>query len=147
MKKVLFGLLILGAAASCKKDKKNECASTVAGIAANYKITKVEGDYPSPLPVQDLTDATLDACEKSGIYALKSDKTFTYTQTATGCSDNGAGTWDIVDNKITISFNSGSGPIFTSFSSTPITSYDCTTFVATQDQGSSISLKYFFTKQ
>ncbi|MBC7536813.1 MAG: lipocalin family protein [Ferruginibacter sp.] len=146
MKKILLGMLVLGAMASCKKDKKTNCASTVEGIAGNYKITKVEGDYPNPLPDQDLTDTRLSTCEKTGTYALKSDKTFTYSESGTGCTDVAAGTWDVVADKITINSTSGFGGV-TDFTSTPITSFDCTTFVVTEDQGSGFSLKYFFTKQ
>lgn len=147
MKKILFGMLVLGAMASCKKDKNDSCDANVTSIPGNYKITKVEGDYPSPLPDQDLTDQTLDACERSAIFALNANKTFTYTETGTGCSSNGSGTWDIVDTKFTLSFTNGSGPIFVDFTATPITSYDCSTFVVSEDQGSSVTFRYFFSKQ
>lgn len=144
MKKILLGMLVLGAMASCKKDKNDSCDANVTSIAGNYKITKVEADNPSPLPDTDITDASLSACEKSAVFALKADKTFTYDETGTGCVDDANGTWDIVDTKLTLNFASGSD---LEFSATPITSYDCTTFVVSEDQGSGYTFRYFFTKQ
>jgi hypothetical protein len=144
MKKLIYGLMILAAvtATSCKKDKNPSCESTVAGIAGSYKITHVEADYPSPVPDQDMTDFVLsDNCAKSGIYTLKADKTFTYTESGTGCSTSDSGSWDIVDSKLTLSAGS------VDFASTPLTSWDCTTFIVTEDQGSNISYKFSFTKQ
>lgn len=142
MKKVLLGLLVLGAMASCKKDKNNSsCESTVAGIAASYKLTKVIAVIPN-FPDQDLTTTYTSDCERNGVYQLKSDKTFTYTESGS-CSDSGAGTWDIVDNKMTITSTSGGA---VEYSSTPITSWDCTTFVLSED-GGGVTYKIYFTKQ
>ena len=140
MKKVLFGLLVLGAMASCKKDKNNSCESTVAGIAGSYKITKITAVIPN-FPDQDVTTTFATDCERNGVYQLKSDKTVTYTESGS-CSDSGTGTWDIVDNKMTVTTDGGS----LDYSSTPITSWDCTTFVLSQD-GGGVTYKVYFTKQ
>lgn len=141
MKKTLIALFAVAAFASCKKSKDSvTCEVSVAGIAGNYKITKVIAYFPSPLPDQDITASYLTDCDKSGVYQLKSDKTITYTETAS-CSNDGTGTWDVVSGKLTIN---SPGQAFTDL---PVSGWDCGTLVVTEDIGSGAGYKLYFTKQ
>ena len=141
MKKTLIALFAVAAFASCKKSKDSvTCEVSVAGIAGNYKITKVIAYFPSPLPDQDVTASILDDCDKSGVYQLKSDKTITYTETAS-CSNDGTGTWDVVSGKLTINSPAQA------FTDLPVSGWDCGTLVVTEDIGSGAGYKLYFTKQ
>jgi len=142
MKKILVGILVLAAGASCKKshDDVISCDVSVAGIAANYKITKVVAYFPSGLPDQDMTTTYLTDCERSGVYQLKSDKSLVYNEDA-ACSTTGSGNWDVVNGKLSMS---GGGQ---TFSDVPVTGWDCGTLTLSEDFGSGTGYRFSFTKQ
>ena len=147
MKKILLGLIVLGAMASCKKSHDNPvCEVSVAGIAASYKLTKVVN--VSGTTDVDVTSTYQQAypCDFNGVYQLKVDKSVIYTETGT-CSGSGTGTWDVVNNTITITTNS-SGSI--DFSAAAVSSWDCGTLVIADtftSGGTTTTTKYSFTKQ
>lgn len=123
---------------SCKKnDKETTCASTVAAIAGNYKITKVT------LAGQSVTDSYFaEACQKDDVYQLKADKTMAYSDAGTQCSpaDNGTGDWDVVNGIITITHTSNAWDVDGTVTN------KCNGFEVTQDMS---GYKYVitFTKQ
>jgi hypothetical protein len=139
MKKVLFGLLVLATIASCKKDDPaTTCDVSVAGIAGSYKPTKAVAVIAGIST--DITSTVFDACDLSGVYQLKADKTVTYTETAT-CAGNGTGTWDVASGKITI-VHSGNGSDYNGVT----VSNNCTTLTLSETSGST-TVNYTFTKQ
>ncbi|MFT3911013.1 MAG: hypothetical protein QM737_16460 [Ferruginibacter sp.] len=145
MKKILLGMLVLAAitGTSCKKDKDKSCEKSVAGIAGNYKVTKYESVAGSQ--TQDQTSSFFTACDLNGIYALKADKTWTYTETGT-CTGTDNGTWDVTDGKITVKDASG----FTVADNLPITTWDCTTLVVfegTNTSAGDVGFRTYYTKQ
>ena len=142
MKKIILGLSIIAAFASCKKDDdKVSCDVSVAAITANYKITKIVGYFPSPLPDQDITNTVLPtSCEQNGIYQLKSDKTVTYTE-AGGCVGNDTGTWDVVSGKVSIDAGS------VSLTDMTVTNWDCSTLTLSLEAGAGVGTRYTFSKQ
>lgn len=142
MKKMLLGLCLIAALASCKKDDDEvTCEVSIAGIAASYKITKIVNYFPSPLPDQDITTSMLStSCEQNGIYQLKTDKTITYTEAA-GCGGDGTGSWDIVSGKISID----AGSVF--LTDLTVSGWDCNTLTISQDLGAGLGIRYTFSKQ
>jgi hypothetical protein len=102
MKKMLFSLLLISTVmVSCSKDDAApSCATSVSGIAGSFKITKKE------LVANGIsTDITsgLSSCILSGIYRLNADKTATYTEAGSSCTDSwSGGSWDVVSNKLII---------------------------------------------
>ena len=66
MKRILLGICLVAALASCKKDDDDvSCEVSITGIAASYKITKIVNYFPSPLPDQDVTTSFLStSCEQ-----------------------------------------------------------------------------------
>ena len=145
MKKMILSAIVLSSVLmSCKKDDPAPaCEKTVAGIAANYKITKVE--IVSSTGNSDITSTYLDACKKDGLYQLKNNNTLTYTEAGSSCTDSGTGSWNVVADKITIIASGGLG-----FTNAPITGWDCTTLVITQDidlAGTPVNGKFTFVKQ
>jgi hypothetical protein len=146
MKKTILSVIILTAFSglgSCKKEKDPGCEKTVAGIAANYKLTKVE--TVSTSGNNDVTDTFLDACKKNAFYSLKTDKTVMYTEISSSCTGSGNGTWDVNNGNITIT-----GPGGFQFSNAPIESWDCSTLKITQTinvAGSTVNGRFTFVKQ
>ena len=105
MKKILYSLLLISTVmVSCSKDDDGpSCATSVAGITGSFKITKQEL-FTNGIPT-DITSG-LDPCELSGIYRLNADKTATYTEAGSSCSDSwSGGSWDVVSNKLIIKDN------------------------------------------
>jgi Lipocalin-like domain len=146
MKKILFtllvGTLVLG---SCKKkddDTPPVCEKTAAGIAGNYKTTKVEVNTGGGF--SDVTNVLLDVCEKDDVYKFNANGTFQYEDAGTVCSPSGSGTgtWSVANGKLTAA-NSGSS---FDFASATINSNDCTTFIVEESQQGS-TIKVTFTKQ
>jgi len=144
----MFGICLIAAITSCKKSKDAvTCETSVAGIAASYKLTKVTSSTSGSAET-DVTSAYSQAypCDFNGVYKLNADKTVVYTETGT-CSGSGTGTWDVVNSNITVTTN-GSGSI--DFSAAPISSWDCGTLVIAETVtggGITGTTKYFFTKQ
>jgi hypothetical protein len=139
MKKILFGLLVLATIASCKKsDPDSSCEVSVAGIAGNYKPTKAVAVIAGIST--DVTSSVFDACDLSGVYQLKADKTVVYTETST-CSGNGTGTWDVVSGKITIQ-HSGNGSDYSGVT----VANNCSTLTLSETSGTT-TINYTFTKQ
>jgi hypothetical protein len=100
MKKILsLALSLLVLTTSCKKNDNNipGCETTVAGIAGNYKLTKL---VASANGINTDITYTIDACALNALYQLKADKTIVYTESGT-CSNSAVGTWDVVDSRIT----------------------------------------------
>lgn len=147
MKKILslsFALLAL-TVTSCKKEKNDPaCEVSVAGIAANYKVTKVE--LVSASGNTDVSGSFLTDCSRSGLYQLRSDRTTNYVEIASSCTGSGPGTWNVTGNNFSLT-NTGDGFNFTN---APITLWNCSAFQVNQSQtvGSVIlEYKYTFTKQ
>jgi hypothetical protein len=140
MKKILLGMMVLGALASCKKDKaSSSCETTVAGVANSFKLTKHSAEVASISQ-----DIPLSTCELAGVYVLKADKTATYTETGTGCDTSvETGTWDVVNGKVTI----GVGPFILDNMST--ITWDCSNLTLGLSQsvgGITTTDKYNFVK-
>jgi len=143
MKKVLLGLIVLGAMASCKKHSDDiSCDVSVAGITGSYKLTSVVAYFPSPLPDQDITSTVLNSCDLGAVYQLKSDKSVVYTETGGSCAGSGTGTWDVVSSKLTLS-----SPGYADLVSASVTGWDCSNLTVTEDGGSGSGIRYTFTKQ
>ncbi len=143
MKKIILSALIIASFAGCKKDNDPTCEKTVAAIAANYKLTKVE--TVSSSGSSDVTNTFLTDCQKNAFYGLKTDKTFTYTEISSSCMGSGSGTWDVTSSTITIT---GSGGYV--FDNAPIESWDCNTLKITQSisfAGNTINARFTFVKQ
>ena len=148
MKRIILSLIVVSSVfISCKKDKAPAtCEKTVAGIAANYKISKIE--IVSTSGNTDITNTILDACKKDAIYQLKANNSFIYTEIESSCSGSSTGSWNVANNAISISSGTGSGAI--SFTSAPITGWDCSTLTVTQDilfVGTASNAKFTFVKQ
>jgi hypothetical protein len=147
MKKIILGMLVLGAitSTSCKKDKDDNpsCEKTVAGIANTFKLT---GLYTTINGAGGDAYGSLSSCTKNATYQLKSDKTAVYSESGSGCSTTGdTGDWDVVGDKLTINVF-GIGAV----DNATINSWDCTTLVVTEEtsgSGITTSQKYTFTKQ
>ena len=138
MKKIIFSVLLSSALFACKKDKGPACETTVAGISANYKITKIE--IVSGSGSTDVSSTFLDDCTRSGLYQLKADKSAIYTEAGSSCTGSGTGSWDVSNNNISISVGGFD------FSNAPIKSWDCNTLTVTDDFSSSgITASYRFT--
>ncbi len=143
MKKVFIPALgLVALMASCKKSDSNKsCEVSVAAIAGNYKVTKIETVVAGT--ASDVTTTFLDPCERDDIYQLKTDKTVVYQDAGTVCSPSGAGTgtWDVVSGKLTIS-HSGSGPDVAAAT----VSNNCSSIVAEESFGGG-SLRVTMTRQ
>ncbi len=143
MKKFVLSLLVCSIAfVGCKKKSEDApvCETSVAAIAAAYKITKVVANPPGISPL-DITNTYLsDACSASGSYQLNANKSVVYSETAS-CLANGSGTWDVVGTTITITHD-GDGADF----SGTVTSFDCTNLVI-RDATSGTTLDFTLTKQ
>jgi len=146
MKKfILPAFAFVLALSSCKKDDPASCEQTVAGIAASYKVTKVE-QITAGIS-QDITTTVLSTCQRNAVIQLKSDKTFTYTESGTGCTDSGAGTWDVVSGKLTLTNTTGGGA---DIDNATINSWNCSTLVVSEDVtagGVTFSYRSTLTKQ
>jgi hypothetical protein len=107
MKTFFLFLLLCFGLVSCKKNVTPACQLTIMEVSGNYHLTKVEQVASSTGIATDQT-SSLTSCEQSGIYNFRSDGTATYTET-TGCNGNGAGTWQLTNSNILVSFLSGNG--------------------------------------
>jgi hypothetical protein len=127
MKNLLAAVLLITLLFSCRKngvlckEPPEVCERTVPGIAGNYKLTKFELVSFSTGQAQDVT-ATLTACELSGIYDLRIDRTANYTEMA-NCNGSGTGTWDLTDGGVLIT------SFWTRIRNTSIVSWDCTNLI------------------
>ena len=143
MKKLFFSVLVVSALfTNCKKkdDAATTCDATVAGIAANYKITKKV--FVTTGGSIDVTTTQFDACQLAGVYQLKSDKTIIYTETGASCTGSNTGTWDVVSGKITLS----GGSLDLTGTANSVAN-NCSNIVITEDLGSGSSEVYTLTKQ
>lgn len=125
MKKMFLAALVISSVfVSCKKDSDPVCEKTVNGIAGSYKLTKVElvvSGTPSPI--------TLTSCESGAIFRLNADKSVIYTEAGSACSGSFSGTWDVVNNKLSISKSITSGGSVIVYDNAIIDSWNCTDFV------------------
>lgn len=147
MKKfILPAFAFVLALSSCKKDDPApSCEKTVAGIAGNYKVTKLEQVVGGMST--DVTTSVLSACQLGGVFQLKSDKTFIYTEAGGACTDNGVGTWDVVGGALTVTGTSGGSY---DIDNATITSWNCSTLVASESAnlgGVTIEYRATMTKQ
>ena len=144
MKQIILSAIFISTLfISCKKDKSPSCIVSVAGIAANYKITRVE--VVSSSGNSDVTSAFLDDCKKDGLYQLKNNNSFIYTEAGSSCTGSGNGSWNIISNKITIA---GAGGF--QFTDAQVESWDCTTLTVTQNislGGADVNGRFTFVKQ
>jgi hypothetical protein len=141
MKKIsILALGVVALMASCKKSDSNpSCEVSVAGIAGNYKISKVE--LVAAGISSDITSQSLDACQRDDIYQLKSDKTVVYQDAGTTCGSAGTGTWNVVNGKLTIS-HTGTGNEIDGASVTN----NCSSLIADESAGSG-TIRTTFVKQ
>jgi hypothetical protein len=127
MKKMLFSLLLISTVmVSCSKDDAApSCATSVSGIAGSFKITKLElvtNGVPSDITLG------LTSCELSGIYRLNADKTATYTEAGSSCTDSwSGGSWDVVSNKLIIKDDTNS-----EWYNASITSWNCSNLLISE---------------
>jgi hypothetical protein len=126
MKVVCISLLAIIIIASCKKKDIATCETTMAEIAGNYKLSKLEKVYYNPDAIQNVTN-TLTPCELSAVYVLKTDSTAVYTEPGT-CTGNSTGSWYTQGAGMFIFFSSGNG---SKINSASFTSWDCTSLVLT----------------
>lgn len=144
MKKGIFlaitGVVLLLASCSKDDDPAPTCEVTIAKIAATYKITKIVS--VTPAGEIDVTATLLEPCLASARYKLNSDKTMTYTELPS-CGGDGAGTWDLVGNRISI-IHTGAG---IDLASANVTSFDCSRLLISTDVVAGAGFKYTFTKQ
>ncbi len=146
MKKIIllaFTATALFSACKKKNDTPKTCDVTVARIAGNYKITRIELLVNGTPSGTDVLANYLDPCERDDIYQLKADKTLIYQDAGTLCSPTsaGTGTWDITGGKLRM-VNSGAG---IDINSGTVNNY-CTNFTADDNFGG-LSIRYTFTKQ
>ena len=143
MKKVIFSVIILTSIfVACKKDDPAApvCNKTMAQVAANYKISKVQLSLTGS-GTNDITSTYLsDDCLKNGVFQLKAtDSTLLYIQTPTAtCTGSGSGYWLIRNDSLYIT-HSGSS---TTEIEGKITSWDCTNLVIDENFGAG---SYIFT--
>lgn len=138
MKKLFLSLVLGGVLlAGCKKDDApTDCAETVAGIAGNYKITKFT------VAGSDATSTFYDACDLSGVYALKADGTATYAESGTSCSTTtGTGAWSVTGTTINLAYTSGNGDDFSG-----TVSNNCSN-ITISDNSSGVAIVLTLTKQ
>lgn len=128
MKKMfLAAIVICSVMVSCKKDSDPVCEKTVGGMAGSYKLTKEElvvSGTPSPI--------TLSACVQGAIFRLNADKTVIYTEAGSACTGSYSGTWDVVNNKLSISRIITGGSLLI-YDNATIDSWNCTDFVISED--------------
>ena len=114
MKKILFGILALGAMVSCKKDEK-KCDLNAANLVGSYKTTAISYKAnTATAPVDEF--ATYDACEKDDLIIFNSNNTVTYSDAGVVCATPGNDTGVYILNGSQLTLN---GEIYT------ITSFDC----------------------
>lgn len=114
MKKVLLGMVVLAALASCKKDEK-KCDLNSTNILGSYKVTaSVYKENNSTPEVNEF--ANWDACQKDDVTTLNSNGSAIATDAGTVCDPNGTytSTWALVGDRLTID-----GEVAT------VTSFDC----------------------
>ena len=144
MKKIiLVSMLFSALLISCKKEKTDSCEVSVAAIAANYKLTKVE--TVSASASSDVTSTFLDDCKKSAFYRLNVNKTYNYTEISSTCTGSGDGTWDASNNTVSIA-----GPGGFQFVNAPVESWDCKNLIITQNislAGTTVKGRFTFVKQ
>ena len=114
MKKILFGILALGAMVSCKKDEK-KCDLNAANFVGSYKTTAVtyKADAATA-PVDEF--ATYPACEKDDLIIFNSNNTVTFSDAGVVCASPGNDTGVYILNGSQLNLD---GEIYT------ITSFDC----------------------
>lgn len=114
---------------SCKKqdNTKTNCDKTVASIAGNYSIIKLEVGTNGTF--MDITNQ-LESCQLDDKLSLQQDGVSVYHDLGTVCSPPGTntGSWSISSSgKMTINSNGTAEDISTA----DITSFDCSTLVLT----------------
>ena len=114
MKKILFGILALGAMVSCKKEDK-KCDLNAANFVGSYKTTAVtyKADAATA-PVDEF--ATYPACEKDDLIIFNSNNTVTFSDAGVVCASPGNDTGVYILNGSQLNLD---GEIYT------ITSFDC----------------------
>jgi Lipocalin-like domain len=97
----ILGFILLGFIASCKKEKADTCAKTVAGIAGTYKVASVKYKASATAAEEDYY-ALMDACEKDDLVDLEANGNYNYRDEGVACSPSGTytGTWSILANTI-----------------------------------------------
>ena len=148
MKKVILSVIVLSSILiACKKDDEPTppvCAKTMAGIAANYKMTRV--DFTVAGITTDVTSSYLsDDCARNAIFQLRAtDSTVLYSQptTPTVCPGSGSGIWLVRNDSLYVSTNGSA----VSDIEGKITGWDCTTLTVVEDLGAQ-SYKLTLTKQ
>jgi Lipocalin-like domain len=101
IRNLFFCFIIPGFLASCKKEKADTCARTVASIAGTYKVASVKYKASATAAEEDYY-ALMDACEKDDLVDLEVNGNYTYRDEGVTCSPSGtySGTWGITANVI-----------------------------------------------
>jgi Lipocalin-like domain len=96
-----FCFIFSGFITSCKKEKADACARTVAGIAGTYKVASVKYKASATAAEEDYY-ALMEACEKDDLVDLEANGNYTYRDEGVACSPSGtySGNWSIVANTI-----------------------------------------------
>ena len=124
MKTLIAGILVFIFLAGCRK-KTDNCHDTIADIAGQYKLTKLEQVVPSTGMAQDIT-AALSSCQLSGTYTLMADNTINFAEPA-NCTESGNGRWSVEYGNFISMFSSGGGRLAGLLTS--IVTWDCKTLV------------------
>lgn len=131
-KNILAVLVIIIAFTACKKDPApapKVCGKTVADIAGNYALIKIE--LASGTSYSDITTTYLQPCQLDDKLMLNASGVAGFVDEGTICTPNGSrnGIWSITtDGKITIAGGS------ISVTSADIVSFDCNTLVLLSNQ-------------
>jgi hypothetical protein len=131
-KNVLFFFALILAFSACKKDPVSTakvCQKTVADIAGNYALLKIE--LASGTTFSDITTTYLQPCQLDDKLMLNANGVAGFVDEGTICTPNGSrnGTWSITtDGKISIAGGS------ISVTSADIESFDCNTLVLLANQ-------------
>ncbi|HUR66414.1 MAG TPA: lipocalin family protein [Chitinophagaceae bacterium] len=119
MNKLLLALLALPLFIACNKD--DDCETTKAKVAGNYRLTAAKYKQTPASAEMDLY-ALLSACEKDDTEVLNENGSYTHQDAGTACSPSGtySGTWSLNGNTLVIDGETST-----------ITSFDCKTLVFT----------------
>ena len=128
MRKLVLGLAVIAAFASCKKSDTpaNNCTASTSTIAGTYKISAIKYKADAASTEQDLF-SNLPDCQKDDTYQLNADGTVVFADAGVSCglppSPGLPTNWTLESNNTIIKMAEFS---------LKISSFDCTTLVVTE---------------